>query len=108
MLTLATTTSEQVVLMVTPMALFHDRGLSGLFSSRRLTLRVGLMSIAGSLGWFLAMTLAPVAYVRALGQVELVFTVLLAKFRFGEKLGPTELLGVALVGVGIVLLLLGM
>jgi drug/metabolite transporter (DMT)-like permease len=40
--------------------------------------------------------------------VELVFTVLLAKFRFGEKLGPTELLGVALVGVGIVLLLLGM
>lgn len=107
-MTLATTTSLQVVLMVTPMALFHDRGLSGLFSSRRLTLRVGLMSIAGSLGWFLAMTLAPVAYVRALGQVELVFTVLLAKFRFGEKLGPTELLGVALVGVGIVLLLLGM
>lgn len=107
-MTLATTTSLQVVLMVLPMAVFRDRGLRGLLDARRLTLRVGLMSIAGSLGWFLAMTLAPVAYVRALGQVELVFTVLLAKFRFGEKLGAAELSGVALVGIGIVLLLLGL
>lgn len=107
-MTLATTTSLQVVLMVLPMALFGDRGLRGLFEARRLTLRVGLMSITGSLGWFLAMTLAPVAYVRALGQIELVFTVLIAKFRFRESLGPAELLGVGLVGAGIVLLLLGL
>ena len=41
-----------------------------------------------------------------LAVMAMVFTVLIAKFRFRETLGPAELLGVALVGAGIVLLLL--
>lgn len=107
-MTLATTTSLQVLLMVVPMALLGDRGLRGLFRSRDLTLRVGLLSIAGSFGWYFAFTLAPVAFVRALGQSELIFTVFLAKVRFGERLGARELIGVALVGGGVVVLLLSM
>jgi drug/metabolite transporter (DMT)-like permease len=105
-MTLATTTCLQVIMMVLPMALLGDRGLRGLFRSWLLTLRVGLLSITGSLGWYFAFTLAPVAFVRALGQSELIFTVFLAKLRFGERLGMRELMGVALVGGGVVLLLL--
>ena len=38
-----------------------------------------------SLGWFTAFTLVTVAQVKAVGQVELVFSWLTARFAFGER-----------------------
>ena len=46
-----------------------------------------------------------VAYVRALGQIELVFTFLSAVLWFRERVRPNEAVGIALLVVGILLLL---
>ena len=68
---------------------------------------VGIAGMLGSVGWFTAMTLQNAAYVRALGQIELVFTFLAAHLIFRESSTRLEVTGVLLVVAGIVILLLG-
>jgi len=68
---------------------------------------VGLTGALGSIGWFSAMTLQNAAYVRALGQIELVFTFTASVLWFRERINRTEIVGVALVTGGILLLILG-
>lgn len=72
----------------------------------RVSLPAGLAGFLASIGWFSAMTLQNAAYVRAVGQVELVFTVLSSWIFFREKIKVIELLGVFLVGIGIVVIVL--
>ena len=68
---------------------------------------VGLAGMLGSVGWFTAFTLQNVAYVRALGQIELLFTFMVTVFFFREKTTKLEVVGIVLVVVGILLLMLG-
>ncbi len=68
---------------------------------------VGVSGMLGSAGWFTAMTLENAAYVRALGQVELVFTFIASWFFFRERSTGPEIVGVLLVVAGILILLLG-
>lgn len=55
----------------------------------------------------MAFTLQNVAYVRALGQVELVFSLLMSTLVFRERSRRAELAGIALMIVGIVIMMLG-
>ncbi len=73
----------------------------------RWALPVGVAGVLASIGWFTAFTLENGAYVRALGQVELIFTFAASVFFFREHTSRTEIIGIALVVAGIVLLLLG-
>jgi uncharacterized membrane protein len=52
------------------------------------------------------MTIERAAYVKALGQVELLFTLALSVLFFKERSTPKELLGMALVAGSIIVLLL--
>ena len=47
--------------------------------------RSGSTGMLASLGWFTAFTLATAAQVKAVGQVELLFSWLTARFAFGER-----------------------
>ena len=67
---------------------------------------VGLAGMLASAGWFTAMTLERAAYVRALGQVELLFAFFVTLVIFREKVRMSELLGAAAVVFGLVLLLI--
>lgn len=68
---------------------------------------VGLAGALASMGWFTAMTIQNAAYVRALGQIELVFTFISSHFIFKEKTNRLEFVGIVLVAGGILLLLVG-
>ncbi|HLJ62848.1 MAG TPA: EamA family transporter, partial [Stellaceae bacterium] len=68
-------------------------------------LLAGLAGVAGSACWFTAMTLQEVAYVRTLGTIELLFTLLSSYLLFKERPSRAELVGVALVLAGTVLVL---
>jgi drug/metabolite transporter (DMT)-like permease len=72
----------------------------------RIAIFVGLTGMLGSVGWFTAMTLQNAAYVRALGQIELVFTFLVSYFYFKEKTNKVEAIGICLIVLGILVLLL--
>ena len=60
----------------------------------------------GSIGWFTAFAMQNAAYVRALGQIELVFTFIATVLFFRERINRTEVLGIALVVAGIMILIL--
>lgn len=74
--------------------------------SWRIAVWVGATSMLGSIGWFTAMALQNAAYVRAVGQIELVFTFLISYFYFKEKTNRNEGAGILLIIAGILVLVL--
>jgi len=70
------------------------------------SLAVGVAGFLASVGWFTAFTLQNAAYVRAVGQIELVFTFIASVIWFKERTSPLELCGVALILAAILLLIL--
>jgi drug/metabolite transporter (DMT)-like permease len=67
---------------------------------------VGFAGWIASICWFIAFTLTNAAFVRALGQIELLFTFLASVLIFREKVSRKEIVGVVLLIVGIVVLVL--
>ncbi|MBT3885600.1 MAG: EamA family transporter [Rhodospirillaceae bacterium] len=103
--TLVVALSIQTVVMTVYLKIFEVGELSRVWQNRGKGTLVGIASMLGSAGWFTAMTLQNVAYVRAVGQVELIFTFLTAILIFRESIRWTELLGTALIIAGILFLL---
>jgi drug/metabolite transporter (DMT)-like permease len=68
----------------------------------RTSLLAGFMGAAASAGWFTAMAIQPVAHVRTLGLVELLFSYVISRRIFKERLRTVEILGIALLLVGLV------
>jgi drug/metabolite transporter (DMT)-like permease len=67
---------------------------------------VGLASMAGSLCWFTAFALQNVAYVKAVGQVELAFSLVIGWLVFGEKISRREWQGMIFLAGSVLLLIL--
>ena len=78
-----------------------------LFRAWRTSLAAGFMGAAASVGWFTAMAIEPVAHVRTLGLVELFFSLAAANRLFSERLGRTDLVGLLLLSVALVLIASG-
>lgn len=66
---------------------------------------IGFTSLAGSVGWFTAMSLQEAAVVKTLGQTEFVVTLLITYFYFGEKITAKEYIGITLVALSVILLM---
>jgi len=105
-LTLAFVTAFQTLIMAIWLAWREPGQMRAVIAQWRIAIWVGVAGMLGSLGWFVAFTLQHAAYVKAVGQVELVFSVLASWLFFREAMRRTELLGIALIGGGIILLLL--
>lgn len=67
---------------------------------------VGISGGLASIGWFSAFTLQNATYVRALGQIELLFTFAVTLLFFREKVSLLETTGIVLITASIVLILL--
>ena len=67
---------------------------------------VGVAGALGSICWFTAFTIQNATYVRAVGQIELVFTFIATIVFFREKVSRMEVIGILLIAGAILLLLL--
>ena len=67
----------------------------------RATLPVGVTGVLGSLGWFAAFALQNASYVRSVGQVELIFSILVSTLFFRERPTGREMGGMALLALSI-------
>lgn len=105
--TLAAVTIFQTIVMAVYMRWREPGQITDVLRSWRVSWLVGLAGMLASAGWFTAVTIQNAAYVRALGQVELIFTFAFSYFVFGERSNRLELIGIALVTVGILVLLVG-
>jgi drug/metabolite transporter (DMT)-like permease len=81
--------------------------LRAVFATWRTSAQVGALSACGSACWFTGFALAPVALVRAVGQVEILFTLLFSRFYLRESPSRAEIAGALTVVVGVVLVLAG-
>ena len=104
--TLACVTVFQTLVMALYMRLREPGQLTAVFRSWRVAAWAGITGMIASAGWFTAMTIQNAAYVRALGQIELVFTFAAAVFFFHERPNRTEVIGIGLVIAGLLLLVL--
>jgi drug/metabolite transporter (DMT)-like permease len=77
------------------------------FRTWRSSAQVGALSALGSACWFSAFALAPVALVRAVGQVEILFTLGFSRFYLREKAKRSDVVGALVVVAGVVLVLVG-
>ena len=104
--TLACVTFSQSIGMALYLALREPGELGRVVRGWRRTIWVGVTGVLGSAGWFTAFSLQNAAYVRALGQVEIVFTLMVSALVFKEKLSGREGVGIALVMLSLVLIVL--
>jgi drug/metabolite transporter (DMT)-like permease len=77
------------------------------FTTWRTSMWVGTLSGCGSACWFTGFAIAEVALVRAVGQIEIVFTLLFSRFYLKETLKPAEVSGLSLVVFGVLLVIVG-
>ncbi len=99
--TLACVTTFQTAFMLVWMFWKDRNEIVQVILTWRSSSLVGLAGVVGSAGWFTAMTLQQVAYVRALGQIELVFTFMASYFLFHERVNRMEVFGCLLIVCGI-------
>jgi drug/metabolite transporter (DMT)-like permease len=105
--TLVVATATQTVIMGAYLALRERGELRRVFDHASAGALVGAASALGSAGWFTAFTLQIAAYVRTLGLVELVFTLLISLYAFRERPSRAEVVGLGLLGLSIAMVLNG-
>ena len=64
---------------------------------------IGLTSALGSIGWYSAFALQNASYVRAVGQIEAVFTLAISWLYFREKITAPELIGIVVTVAGVLM-----
>ena len=104
--TLAVSLVLQTLLMGVYLVLREPGEITRVIVNWRWAGAVGLTGVLASICWFTAFTYQNASYVRALGQIELIFTFLATTRVFRETVSRLEVLGIALVGSAIMFLLL--
>ncbi|MBO0662723.1 DMT family transporter [Jiella sp. MQZ9-1] len=104
---LVLTLAIQSIVMLLWMAIRDRSELRRVANGWRPGLLVGLSGASASAGWFTAMTLQNVAYVRALGQIELIFTLASSLLWFRERITRLELAGAGIIVLAIFALIGG-
>jgi drug/metabolite transporter (DMT)-like permease len=95
----------QTVLMLAWMILHEPAELGRIARAWKPSLFVGLVGASASFGWFTAMTIQQAAVVKALAQIEMIFTFASSIFFFREKINRLEVAGCVLIVGGILTLL---
>ncbi|MEM9785549.1 MAG: DMT family transporter [Pseudomonadota bacterium] len=105
-ITLAFVTAFQTIAMAAYLV-WRERGqITTVLRAWRIAGLVGLTSMIGSICWFTAFTLQNAAYVNAVGQVELLFSLMIGAFVFAEKVTWREWQGLTLLTASIIILVL--
>lgn len=108
LVTLAVVTTAQAVGMSLWLIWREPGELARVIAARRSAVWTGLTGLGGSLCWFTAFTLKNAAYVFAVGQVEVIFSLIASVAVFRERVSGRELWGIALLTLSILgLVLLG-
>ena len=86
--------------------LVKDKATIGLLLfHRKLTILTSVASCIGSIGWFSAMALQSVPYVKTLGQVEIFFTMLVSIFWLKQSVKVKDGLGLVLLAVAAIMVM---
>ena len=105
--TLVVTNTLQILMQGAWLSWREPMELRKAFSTWRTSMWVGTLSGCGSACWFTGFAIGEVALVRAVGQIEIVFTLLFSRFYLKEVLKRADTAGLSLVVFGVLLVILG-
>jgi len=98
--------SLQTLILLGYLLLKEPHTLSKLWQYKSTTVAISIFSCVGSIGWFSAMSLQHVAYVKTLGQIEVFFTILIAVLWLKQPLKKRDSAGLLLIAVAAILVML--
>lgn len=104
--TVVIATAMQVVFLGVWLALRERATFDRIRPNIAIATFIGLTSAAGSIGWFTAFAMQNASYVRSVGQIEVVFTLLISWLYFRERIRPLEYAGIAVTVLGLLMFLL--
>lgn len=107
LVTLVVVQALQLLMQGSYVALRERDQIAAVFRTWRTSSQVGILAATGSAFWFTGFATAPVALVRAVGQVEVIFTLAFGRYYLREPLKRSEAAGLLLVGAGVIVALLG-
>ena len=105
--TLSVAILAQTIVMGAWILLKHREEFGNIRRAWKPSLATGFVGATASFGWFIAMTLQQAAMVKAVAQVEMLFTFATSVFIFKEKINRLELIGCGMIVFGVVTLVLG-
>lgn len=97
--------SLQAIGLILYLAIFDKNSLLALWQRPRLTLLTSISSCLGSIGWFSAMSLTAVPYVKTLGQIEVFFTMLISVFWLKQPVKRNDAIGLILIAIAAILVM---
>ena len=96
----------QATLLFAWLALFDRPALAASVKAWRPSLGAGFLGAFASQFWFIGFSLTSAANVRTVALVEVIFALAIARIVFGQKLTARQMLGMAVLVLGVALLLL--
>lgn len=97
----------QTLLLLAWLLIKDKETLKKLWQRPRLTLAISISSCLGSIGWFSAMSLTAVPYVKTLGQVEVFFMMLISSLWLKQRVKVKDMGGLVMIALAAVLVLWG-
>jgi drug/metabolite transporter (DMT)-like permease len=97
----------QSVAMGLYLILAHPGVLTRVLRAWRTSLLAGFSGAAASAGWFTAMAIEPVAHVRTLALIELVFSYIISRRIFKEHFTRLQIVGMIVLVAGLVIVVFG-
>ncbi|MCP5036334.1 MAG: DMT family transporter [Rhodobacteraceae bacterium] len=104
--TLVVVTLSQTIAVTIWLRIFEPGQITKVAKVWRKAVWMGLTGLGGSICWFTAFALQNAAYVFAVGQIEVIFSIAASILFFGERLMRRELVGIALLSCSIIALVL--
>jgi len=95
----------QTTLLVSYISVKNKKTFVALKNNAKITLATSIISCLGTICWFSAVSLHHVAYVKTLGQVEVLLTMLVATIWLKNKVQKHEVIGLLLIAVASILVM---
>ena len=96
----------QTAIVTTYLLIFEKSEFKKFYQNKVEICFTGLAGFLATLSWFFAFTLIQASFVRAVGQIEILFSYMSSKYLFKEKITFIEIMGIIIFISGATLLLL--
>ena len=93
------------IILTIYLLIFEKKEFIKLYNDKYDCMLIGVGGFFASLSWFYAFTLIQASFVRAVGQIELLFSYFSSRYFFKEKVRVTEIIGIIIFVFGVTILL---
>ena len=96
----------QSILMTIYILIFEKEQFEKMYENKKQCILAGLSGFIATISWFYAFAIMQAAIVRAVGQIELLFSYIASRYYFKETIKIEEIIGILIFVFGVMIVLL--